>query len=226
MNASFLNVELKALEATYRVRLGYVLFPLEFRELRDVLARNGYELAGLPGPIPPRPSRIGYGGEIARKDEYVVQIDSRECLVGISDKSIGTTFGAFRELTKVIKEGFGIDLNENVRYYDVVAHYNIDTGKKPVQEIDRVIEGNSYFPKFDKILGEPTSLFSVRLVPKGSIPNQEEWFDISIEPDILKPQIYHVGVVFRNPDREKSIRFINNLEKTLVNLIKVIEGGG
>lgn len=221
------NVELKALESFYQVRLAYVMFPLEFRELMDVLAKNGYELLRLPGPLPPRPIQLAYSGEFARKDEYIVRIDSGEGLVGITcTRPIEVAFGAFGELTKVIKEGLGIDLNENVRYYEVVAHYNINTGKKPFQEIDRVIEGNSYFTMFDGILGEPTSLFSIRLAPKGKVPNQEEWFDISIEPNILKPQIYHAGVIFRSPDRERIISSVNNLEKRLISLVKVIESGG
>jgi hypothetical protein len=218
------DIALKALEAHYRVRLEYILFPLEYRELRDILAKNGYELSLLPAPIPPRPSRISYSGDIARKGEYTVNVDSDLGTVGISGKSMGMVIAAFEELTKVIKEGLGIDLNENVCYFEIIAHYNIDTGKKPVQEIDRVIEGNPYFSKFNKIIGEPTSLFSIRLMPRGKIPNQEEWFDISVEPDILKSELYHIGVIYRNPKKEKTLNFASNLEKTLVNLVKAIEG--
>lgn len=224
MDAPQSAIALKALETHYLVRLEYVIFPLEFRELRDVLARNGYELKLLPAPIPPRPSRISYSGEIARKGEYIVNIDSNLGTVAIASKSIGMTIAAFEELTKIMKEGLGIDLNENVSYFEIMVYYNIDTGKKPVQEIDRVIEVNPYFSKFNKIVGEPTSLFSIRLIPKGKIPNQEEWFDISIEPDILKSEVYHIGVIYRSSKREKTLDFASNLEKTIVNLVKAIEG--
>jgi len=216
--------ELKGLEAAYRVRLSNVIFPIEFRELREALAKNGYELAGLPGPVPPRPARISFSGGIARKGEHIVEIDSDLGTVGVIGKSIETTLEAFGELSRVIIDELGVKLDENARYYEVVAHYNLDTGKNPVRQIEKIIENNFHFKRFGEILGEPTSSFGVRLIPRGKIPNQEEWFDISIEPDILKAHVYHIGVVFRSPDEKKIISLIKNLGKMLIDLVEVIEG--
>lgn len=215
---------LKVLEVDYSVRLGYVIFPLDFRDLMDALVRNGYELPTPTRPLPPRPTRVGGTGTIARKGEYEVRVNTDMGVIGIHGKSLDATMDAFEELCKVISNELHLDLEKNVRLYMINAHYNLDTGKNPCDQIARVTGENPYFAKFDEILGRQISLFSIRLMPKGKIPNQEEWFDISIEPDILKVGTYYIHLIFRNPDKKKSMNFIKSLEKTLIKLVEAIEG--
>ena len=208
-------------EARCGVRLNYVIFPIDLRELRHALAKNGYELSSV-GRLPPPPARIGFGGDVARKGETTVIAESDSGEIGVVGRSLQEVKDSFDELANVIDSELGISLHENVRFYWYVVHYKVDTGKTPRNEIAKV-ENKDYIAQFSQILGEDLSSFSIRLVPKNAIPNQESWFDIAIEPDVMSEKLYHVGVVFRTPDRGKTETFVRDLENTLLKLIGVIE---
>jgi len=211
-------------DITYAVRLNYVMFPLEFRDLRNALARNGYELARIDGRIPPRPARITFAGEIARKGEVAIDIDSGEGEIAVRGRSLDEAVTGFEQLSNVIRTEIGIDIDLNVWYYSLVAHYTLQTGTSPIHSIPKVVKDNPLFSRFNEILGEQTSMFSVRLFPTDKIPNRADWFDIAIEPDFLNANAYHIGVVFRNPDKSLIQGFVKNLKQVLFNLLKVIEG--
>lgn len=204
------------------VRLNYVIFPIDFRELCHALAKNGYELSPAGGRIPPPPARISYSGDIARKGETTVRFDSDSGEIGVFARSLQEVTDSFEELTKVINSELGVSLHENVRFYWCIVHYKVDTGKTPLNEIAKA-ENKKYIAKFSEILGKDVSSFSIRIAPKHVIPNQESWFDIAIEPDLMNAKLYHLGVVFRSPDRGKTETFVRDLENTLLKLIEVIE---
>jgi len=209
-------------EARYGVRLNFVIFPIDFRELRHALAKNGYELSSV-GPIPSPPTRIRFGGDVARKGEITVMAESDSGEIGVVGRSLQEVKDSFEELANVIESELGISLHENVKFYWYVVHYKVDTGKIPRNEIAKV-ENKDYIARFSQVLGEDLSSFAIRLAPKDAIPNQESWFDIAIEPDVASEKLYHVGVVFRSPDRGKTETFVRDLENTLLKLIRVIEG--
>src|SRR3990170_2151988 len=121
-------------EARYGVRLDYVIFPIDLRELRQALAKNGYELLLVEG-IPPPPTRISFGGEIARKAETRVIVESNSGEIGIVGRSLHEVKASFEELTRVIDAELGISLQEKVKFYWCVVHYKINTGKTPLVEI-------------------------------------------------------------------------------------------
>jgi hypothetical protein len=208
-------------EVRYGVRLNYVIFPVDFIELRNVLAKNGYELSPVRN-IPPPPIRISFVGDIARKGEIIVSIDTESCEIDVAGRSLQGVKDSFQEIAEIIRSELGISLYANVKFYSCVVHYKINTGKIPRNEIAKA-ENQDYIARLGRILGEDVSLFSIRLMPRGAIPNAENWFDIYIEPDILDETLYHVGVTFRNADREKTERFVSNLENNILRLIEVIE---
>lgn len=215
--------ELKILtqEARFRVRLNYVIFPIDFRELVNVLAKNGYELIDVK-QLPPPPTRIGFSGELARKEETTVTVETGSCEIGVISRSVQKAKSSFDDLAKIIDSELSISLHKNVRFYACVVHYRIDTGKMPHKEIPKT-QNKEYIEKFSQVLGEKLSSFSIRVAPKGLIPNADNWFDIAMEPDIINEKIYHVGVVFRNSDRDKTETFVKDLESKLMKLIEVIE---
>jgi len=209
-------------EARYGVQLDYVIFPIDFRDIRRVLAKNGYELSPVER-LPPPPARISFSGEVARKAEMGVVVDSGSGEIGVVGMSLQQVKDLFEELARVINSELNISLYENVGYYWCHVHYKVDTGRTPLNEIAKV-ENKDYIARFSQILREDLTSFSVRLAPKNAIINQQSWFDIAIEPDILNEKLYHVGVVFRNPNRNKTETFVRNLENNLLKLIEVVEG--
>ena len=210
-------------EAKYLVRLKYVLFPIDFRDIRKALTRNAYELVPIRGPIPGRPTRISWEGSVARKGETVVSYNTLLGLIGVTHKTIEEAKKGFEELAGITEKELGINLHSNVWYYEVGTHFNIETETPPVHRMAKITAGNPYFSKFAKVLGRDVSMFSVRLTPSNVIPNQEDYFEITIEQDILLANAYHIGVLFRNKKRSEIEKFSTNLEKNIWKLIDIIE---
>ena len=56
------------------------------------------------------------------------------------------------------------------------------------------------------------------------MPNQEEWLDITIEPDLIKPDsTYNIAVIFRSSQKKKVQQFGKDLETRLSKTIGAIE---
>ena len=71
---------------------------------------------------------------------------------------------------------------------------------------------------------EDLSFSSIRLAGKDSSMNQGgDWIDIAIEPDTVYENRYHLGVVFRNSNKEKIETFVRGLETNLLKLVELIE---
>jgi len=208
-------------DARYGVRLDYLIFPIDFRDLRRVLAKNGYELSHVN--VPPPPTRVRFSGEIGRKGETAVEVESDGGDIWVVGRSLQEAQSSFEELVKVVDSEIGVLLHDNVKFYWAMGHYRIATGKAPHSEIAKV-ENKECVNQFSKIIGQDLSSFSIRLGSKNATPNDATWTDIAIEPDTIDERLYHVGVAFRNPDKETTETFVKDLENRLLRLIKVIEG--
>jgi len=80
------------------------------------------------------------------------------------------------------------------------------------------------YSKEIEILGEATSGFTLKLVPQLRTPNQSEWFEIMIEPDVVKPtSIYRISVVYRSKDKSKVEKFTQDMMQILMGIIDIIE---
>jgi len=211
-------------EAKYLVRLKYVLFPIDFRDFRKALAKHGYEPIPIRGPIPGRPIRISWEGAIARKGESIVSLDTSLAVIGVNNKTIEEAKKGFEELAEITEKELGINLHSNVWYYEVGSQFILETKTPPTRWIAKMTDGNPYFSKFASVLGREVSTFSIRLSPPNKIPNQEDWFDITIEQDIPLANAYHIGVLFRNKNRNEIEKFSTTLEKNILRLIDIIEG--
>jgi uncharacterized FlaG/YvyC family protein len=209
-------------EARYIVVLDYMVLPLGFRDLRYALAKNGYELASVKNIAPP-PTRIMYSGEIARMKETTVVADSESSEIGTVSRSLQEAYTSFNDLAKIVKSELDVDLNKKVKRYFVSAHYRVSTGKLPLKEIPKA-ENKEVVAKFSEIMNQNLSSFSIRLTPKDASLNQENWLDIAIEPDLLDESKYHIGIVYRNLEKERTELFVRDLESNLLKIIKLIEG--
>jgi hypothetical protein len=209
-------------EARYIVVMDYMVLPLDFRDLRYALAKNGYELASAKNIAPP-PTRIMYSGEIARMKETTVVADSESSEIGTVSRSLQEAYASFNDLAKIISSELDVDLNKKVKRYFVSAHYRVATGKLPLREIPRA-ENKEAVAKFSEIMGQNLSSFSIRLTPRDASLNQENWLEIAIEPDLLDESKYHVGIVYRNLEKGRTDVFVRDLEGNLLKIIKLIEG--
>jgi hypothetical protein len=198
-----------------------MILPLDFRDIRFVLAKNGYELLPVRN-LPPPPMQITYSGEIARFKENMVFANSEAGEIGVISRSVSDAYSSFGDLLKVLASEIGVNLRENVKYYEAILHCRVETGKKPAKEIAKA-ENKEFVNKFSEVLGENLSSLSIRLGKKDSSAKQRDWLDIAIDPDPIYDGMYHIGMIFRNPDQEKTETFVKNLENNLLKMIQLIE---
>ncbi|MFH0896838.1 MAG: hypothetical protein V1850_02160 [Candidatus Bathyarchaeota archaeon] len=195
--------------------------PIDLRDFLNVLAKNGYQLTTIRN-LPSPPNRIAFSGEMARKQETIVITDSETGEIGVVSRSLEEARTSFGELIKLIKEEIGVDLTENVKNYQINVHYRLKTGNMPYKEIPK-IENKEFINKFNEIIGQNLSSFSIRLAKKDSSAKKDNWVDIAIEPDVVYEDYYHIGVVYKNPSKDKTETFVKNLETNLMKLIELIE---
>ena len=213
-------VKLITQEARYQLTIEYSL-PLDLRDFRQALVKNGYELVAVRN-LPPPPTRIGFSGEIARKKETVIFADSEAGEIGVVSRSIGEADASFAELMKLVREEIGVDLPEKAKYFQINGHYRLNTGNSPLKEIPKP-ENEGLIKKVGEIIGEELSSYAIRLARKDSNPNQNNWIDLAIEPDSVYGDCYHVGVVYRNPDKKRIDAFVRDLEMNVKKLIELVE---
>jgi hypothetical protein len=172
--------------------------------------------------VPVAPTRISYGGEIARRKETIVIADSDSGEIGVIERLLQEAIASFGDLAKVILSELGVDLNSKVKFYFLSVHYRVNTGKTPLKEIAKA-DNKEFVKRFSEIMKEDLSSFSIRLCPKNANINDKNWFDIAIEPDVIDESRYHVGVVYRNSERKMIEAFAKNLESNLLKLVEFIE---
>ncbi len=215
--------KIEPLSFSFSITTTDLFFPVDIRDLRPTLARNGYELTRLPTPLAPRQLRIGGGGVIARKGGFSLNFDAENRSLGLSGDSSDNIIKAFDELTAMVRNELKTDLASHVRYYEILGYYRVFTSKIPSEQFSAVSEGVELFETIAEIVGTSVSTFGIRVVPKGGLPNNDDWFDISVEPEIIQPDRYFCGVVCRNKNRNIVEQWASNDKKYLNQIIGALE---
>lgn len=205
--------------------LDYVFFPIDFHEFISMLEREGYRLPRPFPEIPSPPARIGYGGVIGLKKDHSIHIDTDRQIIGVEAKSIDVLLASLQALVNIIQIEMGVKVDRKTKYVELIARFSVESGRSPISEIQKAFENNLKLSQFGNTLKEEVSLFNFRIVPKGAVPEALNWFEIAIEPVILKPNTtYMVNIVYRKEDKSAVEDFIGGLNTTILRLIETIEG--
>jgi len=217
--------KLRILRFRFGMRLKSLFFPIDGRDLIEAVKKYGYHVPPTPMPIPSGARvRVGFEGEFARKDGISLDVNSARGILGVSADMPDLAIKTFDELIALIQDELGIDLEKESRFYEIISEVKVDSDKNPLKSIDNLYRENPFVSEVSKILKQDISLFTLRLVTKDVVPNQEEWLDITIEPDLLMPnQKYAISVVFRSKDKSIVKSFGQNLISNLLEIIKAIE---
>ena len=218
---NFKNVNLR-----FSIRMNYVLFPFRTTELIDVLVKAGYTRTAPPPPPQLRRikgARFGFTGTIARKGEIVIDINDERGFMGAASPSPALTIQGFNELLQLAETNLNTNLEGMAAFYELIGSLEVETDLNALEKIRQLSESTKPIEQFGKIMGEDVSLFSLRLIPKGKIPNQTEWFDITIEPDVMKTSTYRISVVYRSKDKSKVQKFIDELMLNTSKMLDTIE---
>lgn len=208
------------------VRFNFILFPIDSIRLIESLKSNGFEILGkMPSPAEvPLKMRVHVGGTVARKGNGLVDIDPDKQILGVAAPSIDETLSVFNELQQVIKHGLEIDIENRARFFELQATYTFDSDQSPIDNLSRFLSQSDLISEASAILDEDVSPFTLRLVSKGRIPNQEEWLDTTFEPSVVRPhRTYLISLVYRSAQRAKVLSFFKGIESKITGMIDLIE---
>lgn len=215
------EMTLKPVQISHGIMLKTVLFPTTIKELVTSLEKRGYEInPSIPSPLPP--GRFNVTGELARKGKTSVMVETGTKLIFVVDDSIQSSIERFEEIISGLIEDHEIDLNEFARYYRFTATYLFKTKKPAYETISNTIK-SPILNEFSKIIGEDVSPLVLRLGGTNLRINDENWFDINIEPNFLRDDSYVINIVYRNQDRSKTKKFMETIENKLQRIIRIIE---
>lgn len=201
----------------------FVLFPINSIELMDVLSSRDYRIISPPPPRISPPARLEFIGNLAQKGGCVIDINPDKQILGVKGVDFEEIEQIYEELKEIIQNEIGSNFEQKVRFYELIGEYSVESDKRAIDSIANLFAQNDFLSQCSSVLDNELSIFTVRLAPKGQIPNQEEWFDINIAPHILKPSLFVISVVFRSKDESKVLTFARHSESKLLELIRVIQ---
>lgn len=214
-------MSLKTLRIIVGVCLNTVLFPLSWNELSDTLEKNGYEInPQLPSPRPI--GRLSITGEIARKGKTIVIFDSSGMQIQILDISLKSANDELASIIKNLDDDYKINLYDLVKYYNYHSNYIYLSKKNTLKTIGNQC-GFSKLDDISKILEEKLTPMGLRLCLADTSPNTENWFDIKIEPEVLRNKDYSIEIVYRNKKIDSYKKFIESIEGKLDKIITQLE---
>ena len=213
----------RILRFRFSLRLNDVLFPVDGSELAEALTHIGYSVQPKLPPAKAR-MRVSFAGEIARKNGTTIDGNSDRGILGVTAKSYDSAMATYDELRAIINNELKIDIEKRSRFFEIIAEYKFDSIKNPLKSICKTFGKTRPLKEISDILGHKTSMYSIRLVSEGKIPNQEEWLDITIDPDVIKPDsTYNIVVIFRSSQKGIVEQFGKDLEARLSKVIGTIE---
>jgi len=218
-----LQDKMKILNFRISIRLESLFFPIDGRDLIEAVRKIGYQVAQTASP-PEARGRVGFTGQFAQKGSIKLDTNFDRGVLGVAADTPDLAIRAFDELVTFIRNEFRIDLEKESRFHEIIAEIKFDSDENPLKSVAHIFERNPFVSKVGKILKQDVTLFTLRFVTKDKVPNQEEWLDVTIEPDLVIPQQkYAISVVFRSKDKSVVKSFGENLKSNIVEIIESIE---
>jgi hypothetical protein len=215
------------LVVTYNISLAIVtndvFFPIDIRDFREVLAKNGYQIEPLTKSLPPRPAHFQASGYFARKNEFVVNIETINNQLGLEGSSSERIVEAFNELIDIVEKQIQVNLKSNVKFYESIGSYGIQATESAIKQFGLLTNMIIFNQKIENILSIPTQLFGLKFCPKNAMPNQIEWFNIDVYPDVLQPNKFACNVVFRSKEKDKVDKWVSQDKELIKNIIEVMK---
>jgi hypothetical protein len=202
-----------------------VLPPIDTIEFIDLLVKAGYIRIAPPTPSgTQRGVRFSFTGPIARKGDVIIDVSDERGIIGVASPLSDLTIKSFEEILQLIRSNLKFDPESIASFYEFIGQCEVESPYSPVEKIGHISEKNSIIDEISKVIGRDTSLFTLRLVPKGEIPNQVEWFDVTIEPHLIHARsVYTISAVYRSKNKSLVQKFAEGFLTTIDKILEIIE---
>jgi hypothetical protein len=204
------------------IRFDAVIFPFETLTFLRGLGEMGY--AFPEPPQPPLGARVDLGGVLGRKGGVSVNLDVDKMIVGVNASDPESLVGEFEGVEGLIEQKLDIKSQDIAKFYEVLAGAVVDSGNPPLEAFARASSEMPVLGRLSPILGSPLAPFGIRVSAPGQEPNQVDWFEVNICPDIQSgSRAYSVEVVFRRGARGDVVTFARSISEKIESLVAALE---
>jgi hypothetical protein len=169
--------------------------------------------------------RLSTQGIVARKGDTAIRLETERKVLAVQGPTAKESFDALSELERWIDREQGIKSAEIATYYEISSSGLVKAGKSA-----RAIF-TKHYPRTSPLMlevrnaiGIDLDIFGVSLASAGQLPNQENWCDIRIRPHLPEGNSrFAFELIFRDKNRPKFAEFIQNHDRYITSLVKVIE---
>lgn len=221
------NVAKVYTQLSLAVKFDTVLLPFDAVTLLRILEDSGYIILSdkLEKLVVPLGVRLDLKGVIARRGDAQIRLESDRQILGVHTPDTTMLQEEFELIESLVKKEFDLDIPTLARYYEFIAGYTVRADNNPLTMWRDHFEDTSLVKKFSKIMGTQVSPFGLRIAPSGADPNQNEFFDITIGPQVPSATSHHrVQVIYRS-ERNKTYEFVRKFEDLAESLLSAIEEG-
>ena len=210
----------------FSVRLGGIFFPLGFSEITQLLDKAGFTLVPplRERPMVPAGAQLLAGGRIAQKGDLWFNLDPNRGIITVEGNVIGNVLTEFNVIEDLARQEFAIDFTREGQFYEAIAELTIVVYKKPVETVSKLFSDSKILSDFSTILREEVGNYGIRLVKRGQVPNEEEWFEYRVEPLVAKPRnTYYSNVIYRSKVKDNVVKAATELVETIRQLVSTME---
>ncbi|TKJ30156.1 MAG: hypothetical protein CEE40_05785 [Chloroflexi bacterium B3_Chlor] len=205
-----------------------VFLPFDIPGFLQVLREQGYfvtpSLEEATAAVP-FGARLGASGLVARKADVGIRVDGDRQILGVVAPNASTALTEMDSLESLLKDGTGVDSPGLAQYYEFLASLTVRAKVSPLESWNRHLADVPLVQQASRLMGMKVSPFGLRLAPVRQVPNQPDWCEIRIEPQVQSPRDSHyLEIVFRGANRDKVFAFVSGFEETLDGLISLVEG--
>jgi hypothetical protein len=224
------KTNLKPITIRFAVKRNYILYPIESIELMTALARSntGY-LVMPPRGVPKAPigARLDAVGIIARKGTTSVDYDHTTQVIGIEGPVPQEVVSIMSEIESIVQRDLKVDISKNVRFYEIMANFHMDTGNNPLKILGKFNQPKEVYDSISEIINERITNEGIHISSVSDTIETPEWFDMNIIPLPNKSSTtYDITVIFRRKEREAVSVFLTSIESIIQKIISTIEDFG
>ena len=205
------------------VRYKAPLFPFDEYPFIEMIKKHGFLLADKIEQ-PPLGTKLSVKGTVARKGDVLLSMESDRQILAIHAPEPKKALEEFRDLERLLEKELGFSGSRYVYFYELLASLSLKAKRNPLEIWSSYSSQSPKVEKFSKVLGKSASHFGIRLSPQDLEPNQQNWFDIKIRPDLPEATRQHyVEIVYRNGTWDEVANFTKDLDQRINQLVEIVE---
>ncbi|MCL0066154.1 hypothetical protein M1N79_04690 [Dehalococcoidia bacterium] len=200
-------------------RFKNVLYPVDLPVLLRLLPNIGYVVTKkiLKGVLEP-----GEPWAVKGNVELLVNQDNKT--LGVEGREISQVVDGFSELRAFWLDELSPCPDAETHYVELAGNGILRSLKNPTEVFTRFWSQSERLQRLSKTVGLDAVNFGLRLVPQNAAPNNADWFDLLIQPDVISSgNHYRINIAWRNKDVQTALESFRKVNETIRAVIREIE---